>query len=328
MKKYRLLLAIAIALFLGFGAFWAYLAVNNLQGDTSKSEFFSAIYGIMALYGGIVGLFASRRWGGHRSLVGRAIVFISLGLIAQEFGQVAYSMYTYLLHQEIPYPSLGDAGYFGSVIFYILAVRSLIKATRVKGSHTSTKAKALFIVIPVLLLGISYVIFLRDYKFDFGHPLSVILDFGYPLGQAFYISLAALAYLLSKKYLGGVMRPVVLLTLFALILQYSSDFVFLYQTNRNTWKTGGFNEFMYLFSYFVMTLALIKFGHALSKITDSLTPTLANATIEQPEASNDTSPTSEQPAAEPLAGPSDLETQSPALTDENSGTASEKGEEK
>jgi hypothetical protein len=263
----KLLIGIAVVMFVGFAGFWSVLAVKGLQGETNIAEKFSALYGLMALYGGVVGLTVSRRWGWFKSRVGRAVAFASLGLLAQELGQVTYSAYTYLWHREIPYPSWGDVGYFGSVILYILAAYSLVKALSVKSASRTKLSKLWIVCIPIVVLAFSYFMFLRDYQYNFRHPLTLFLDFGYPLGQALYIALAILAFVLSRRFLGGVMRSVILFLIFAFALQYVADFMFLYQVSRNTWKTAGANELMYLISYFVMTLALISFKSVLDNLS-------------------------------------------------------------
>src|SRR5579872_3006438 len=68
---------------------------------------FAGVYGVMALLGGILGLRVSKKWGGLGSLLGRAILLISVGLLAQEFGQLYYAYLTDIKHIEIPYPSVG-----------------------------------------------------------------------------------------------------------------------------------------------------------------------------------------------------------------------------
>lgn len=253
-------------LFIVLTGWWLFVYLGGHAGDTHEAELFSASYGVMALFGGLLGLRVSKLWGGHKSLVGKFTLLVSLGLLAQEFGQIAYSLYTYLFHTEIPYPSAGDIGYFGSVILYIFAVIYLIKALGLKTKMTSTVNKLWVIVVPGILLTASYVFFLKGYEFDFSNPVTVFLDFGYPLGQALYISLAILAYLLSRNYLGGIMKPVILFLIFALFSQYTSDFTFLYSVSRETWQTGGVNDYMYLVSYFIMTLALLQLGGVIKKL--------------------------------------------------------------
>lgn len=267
---------VASLIYLVFTGWWIYLAINGLQGETDSAERFSATYGSMALFGGVVGLLVSKKWGGFKSLIGKSIGFISLGLLAQVFGQIAYSFYTYRYHIEIPYPSVGDIGYFGSVILYAIALFFMIKALSVRSTFSSKRNIFIIVLLPALLLIGSYAMFLKGYSACVideetmekvcSTPVQTFLDFGYPLGQAFYISLALLAFSLSKKFLGGVMKPVIWFLIIALIAQYASDFTFLYQDSRDLWKTGGINELMYLSSYLLMTLALIHFGSVLHKL--------------------------------------------------------------
>ena len=229
-------------------------------------QIFSATYGFMALWGGVWGILIARKWGGFKSIFGRAIMFFAFGLFAQEFGQLVYSYYLYVWQGEIPYPSLGDVGYFGSIPLYILGVYYLGKASGVHIGLKSFSRKLQAIIIPLFLLAVSYLFFLRDYQFDWSKPLTIFLDFGYPMGQAIYISLALLAYLLSRNVLGGVMKSKILFILFALLVQYVSDYTFLYMTHQGTIYAGGINDYMYLLSYLLMALGLIQMNAVLNKI--------------------------------------------------------------
>jgi hypothetical protein len=114
--------------------------------------------------------------------------------------------------------------------------------------------------IPLVLLITCYFIFLQGYQFDWTHKLKIFLDFGYPLGQAIYVSIALLAYFMSRNYFDGLLRRPVVFLIAALIFQYISDFTFLYQSNANTWYVGGMNDFFYFLSYTLMTLTLIYLG--------------------------------------------------------------------
>ena len=229
---------------------------------------FASIYFIMALWGGIWGIAVSRKWGGHKSVMGKAILMFSLGLLAQVFGETVYAYYSFVLKVAIPYPSLGDLGYFGSIPLYIYGSILLAKAsgTNIKLKNLGHKLQA--ILIPLAMLTIAYFLFLQGYKFDWSDPVRVFLDFGYPLTQAIYISIALLTYLLSKGLLGGIMKSKILFILFALFIQFLSDYNFLYQVSRETWVTGGYGNMLYLSAYFLMALALISLGTILSKLKE------------------------------------------------------------
>jgi hypothetical protein len=233
--------------------------VEGITHDTLL-QWFGSLYFVVALTGGIFGLVNANKWGGWKSLLGKALILFSLGLLAQVFGQIAYSYYIYVLNMEVPYPSIGDIGYFGSIPLYIYGTVLLAKASGVHIGIKSMQNKIQAVVIPLVLLIFCYLLFLQHYQFDWSSPLVIFLDFGYPMGQAIYISLAILVYLLSRNILGGMMKKGISYIIVALFAQYSADYLFLYQVSRNMWNVEGINEVLYLTAYYLMALSLLKFG--------------------------------------------------------------------
>ncbi len=211
---------------------------------------------------------AVKKWGGTKAVVGRALLFFSLGLFSQEVGQLVSSYYTQIAHTDLPYPSLGDVAYFGSVILYLIAAFFLAKAVGVKFALKKVQYKVLAIAVPIAILAISYFVLLHGYQYDTSKPLTVFLDAGYPIGQALYISVALIAYLLSRKMLGGIMKSGILLVIAALVVQYISDFSFIYEVHRGAYVPGKFDDLFYLIAYFVMAMALIKFHTIYSNLQD------------------------------------------------------------
>jgi hypothetical protein len=268
MLKNKLQILVTL-IFLGFGGWWIELQhVVSQQG--SEVSWFENTYGLMALIGSIIGFCAIKKWGGLKTVLGKALLFFSLGLFAQEAGQLIYSYYTQVDKIQIPYPSWGDAAYFGSVLFYITAAFFLAKVVGIRFSmRKSFLYKAIAIIVPLILLIGSYLILLHNHQYDTSKPLTVFLDAGYPIGEACYISIATVAYLLSRKMLGGIMKSGILLVLLALLVQYISDFTFIYQSNRNTYVPGRLDDFSYLAAYFVMATALIRFHAIYRKLQHS-----------------------------------------------------------
>lgn len=254
-NKIQILLTV---IFLGYVAWWAsFQSVVTDQGVSVQR--FGATYGVVALIGAVTGLFASRKWGGYKTVIGRALLFYALGLLAQEAGQIIYTYYIYGAKIQIPYPSWGDVAYFGSVLLYIYATILLCKAVGVRFSLKRKGYKLVALLVFAILLGTSYWVFLHNHQYDWHKPITAFLDFGYPMGQAIYISLAVTAYLLSRKMLGGVMRAGILIIILALAIQYFADFTFVYQSSRGTWLTGRWNDLSYLVAYFVLSTAMVKF---------------------------------------------------------------------
>ncbi len=272
MTKHKIMPKILIALYLLIAAWFLYLHLFlNFVLDSTKSDLkiWASVYQVVALFGGVVGIFVARKWGGYKSVIGKATLFFSLGLLMQVFGQSFDSYLNVIKNIEIPYPSVGDIGFFGSVVFYIIGAIYTLKSVGFQFSFKSLKGKLISIFIPLVLLICSYFFFLNGYTFDWSNPLKIFLDFGYPLGEAIYVSIAILAFLISFKYLGGIMKKPMLFLMFALVAQYSSEFTFLYQANAGTWYAGGVNDFMYFTSYFIMSLAILQLNSAFERIKNS-----------------------------------------------------------
>ncbi|MDP3940794.1 MAG: hypothetical protein Q8Q49_00645 [bacterium] len=258
-------LQVAIFLFVLLTVWWVLLYLSGSK-ESFPNYLFGATYGVMALVGGIYGLYTANKWGLTKSIMGKAILLLSLGLLAEEFGQIVFSYYNLFVNVPIPYPSLADVGFFGNIPFYIGGAFYLAHASGVQFSIQKISGKIQAVVLPLLMLLAAYVLFLRDYDFTVSTPLKIFLDFGYPFGQALYVSMALLIYSLSKKILGGIMRDKIFFILVAFILQFLSDYNFLYQASNGTWLNGGYGDYLYLLSYFFMTVGIIQLGIVINRL--------------------------------------------------------------
>lgn len=259
--KDKLHFYVTVAIFSLLTLWWVYIQVLKIGGATDfdmKGQTFAAGYGFMALWGGFVALVVSKKWGFLSSLFGRSLLAFAIGLLLQEFGQLSYSFYIYFMKVEIPYPSVGDIGYFGSIFFYIYGAFLLFKvlSTGIKGRGLTEKV--LVVVSPLILLAVSYSLLLRGHEFVPGETLRNILDIGYPLLQCLYVSLAFATLVLFSSKSGGFLKKGILMILVALISQYIADFTFLFKAGRGTYYPGGPVDFLYLVAYFLMTVAIIE----------------------------------------------------------------------
>lgn len=275
-KNINFLLIFAILFFVilaSIGAFSTFIAGE----ESIWVKIYGYTYGLMALFGAIVGFSTFTKWGGFKSLLGKAIFMLSMGLLFQEIGQLFYTYYIEIIKIDVPYPSLGDIGFFGSVIFYLVGA---IYLYRVSGAQFSLKpqnvngfiqALSISIITPILLLGGSYFIFLNGYSPTFGsitNDLKTLLDFGYPLFQALYLSIVLITLVLAKNRLGGYIKKSIIFLGLALFIQYLADFMFLYLASRQTWVSGGLNDLVYLCAYFLMTVAIIEIKSLYSNIKE------------------------------------------------------------
>lgn len=247
---------VAIGLFI-FYTIWFIIIHLLLPKDHFLYEYFGHSYGLIAVWGGVCGIFIAEKWGGFKSLIGRALIMFSLGLFAQEFGQLAYSYYIFILHVDIPYPSLGDLGFFGTIPFYIYGSYLLAKASGVNISLKSITNKLQAVIIPLVMLGVAYYLFLQHYEIDLSDPLATFLNFAYPLGQAIYISIGILTYSLTRGMLGGVMKSKILFLIFAFGAQFLADYYFIY--TQQEYYPASIHDLIYALAYFLMALGLVQF---------------------------------------------------------------------
>lgn len=236
---------------------WSKLLIFG-QTEGFENYLFGAAYPVLALVGGINGLLISRIYGGWSSVMGRGIIYLSLALLGQVFGQFIWTYYNIIAQVEVPYPSLADLGYISVIPFNILAMWSFAKASGVKLSLQRFHGKIMAALIPLILLMIVYALFLRDYQLDFSDPVRIFLDFAYPSGEAVYISLAILTYVLCRNLLGGIMRQKILFFIFAFTVQFLTDYTFLFSISRDFYYNGGIVDLMYASSFAIYSLALFN----------------------------------------------------------------------
>jgi len=248
------ILMLTVGLFVVLSVWWVVIFALGVTDDP-VNHIFGFIYGGFSLWGGIWGLVIARKWGGLGSLMGKAIYFLSFGLLAQAFGQYSFWYYNYVLKIAVPYPGIPDLGYFGTIPFYIYAAFLLFKTSGAKFSLNTFISKAQAFLIPLSMVVVAYFLILKQYELDFTDPLGTFLNFGYPLGQAVYISIAILTYLLSRKMLGGIMRFPILLIVLAFAAQFLADYIFIYF--HDLYFPASFMDYFYLLAYFLMTLSLI-----------------------------------------------------------------------
>jgi|GEM_PF-327927 len=231
--------------------------------DSGRILLWTNFYFPLPLYGAICAIFISRQWGGTKSTVGKTIIVFAVGLLAQVWGQISYSYLTTTTGDQMPYPSIGDIGYFGSIIIYIYGLILLARAVGISFFSKSVYRQTQIIVITIALVVLPWLLFLRSYTFDFADPLRTGLDIAYLIGEALYVSMSViiLLFVCRNKKLGHSIRQPILWVLAALMVQYIADFNFLYQSQpgKETWAMGQYGDFIYLIAYLIMSFALLQF---------------------------------------------------------------------
>src|SRR3989344_5276714 len=155
-----------------------------------------------------------------------------------------YLCFADFFYEALPFLNIAGMFYFA-------------RAAGAQFSLRSAKNWPIAILIPLGLLIGSYFFFLQGYELNWDNPLTVILDFGIQLGEALILSAAILTFLLSRKYLGGIMRDKIWFVSVAFLIQYLTDFSFLYMNSKGLYVNGGVVDLFYMTSFLFMSFALI-----------------------------------------------------------------------
>lgn len=239
---------------------WSVIIQTQEALNTDQSYLFNWFYGLIALSGAVYGIrIANKNWGGINSVLGRGLIFLSLGLLGQWFGLQVWTYYNVIARVEVPYPSLADLGYFALIPFYALAAVMFAQASGAKFSLRTNGGKLWALLIPVIALVISTLLFIKDVGFDLSDPLKLFLDIGYPLGEIIPVSIAVFTLTLSRNLLGGTMKKKVLYLIGAFFFQFLTEYAFLYAAGMETYQNGAWNDMMYATSYAIMGLGLTAF---------------------------------------------------------------------
>lgn len=235
--------------------FWAGMYTSGLK-NLEVNKFWGIGINFIPLFGGIFGLFTARHWGGFKSAVGKAIIYLSLGLISWSLGNWIWSYYNFFLNSEVPYPSLADLGYIIAVPLWMMGAFHLSKATGLKYGLKHKMGQLYLIILPIISFIASYYLLVtvaRGGSITSGEGfLKIFFDFAYPVGDIIIVTIALLVYGLSLKYLGGKFKWPAIITLFGFVLMFLADFSFSYTTTLETYYDGHPNNLLFITALFTM----------------------------------------------------------------------------
>lgn len=205
-------------------------------------------------------------WGGLKSTLGKAIFFVSFGLVLWGLGESIWSYYNFFKNVAAPYPSLADLGFAPSIFFWILGTAFLAVATgAIFALKKSRRAKALLVAAPVLLLVPSYYLQVHVARHGVLIPpgetaLKTFLDVAYPFGDFLALLFASVVFTLSYRYFGGLYRRAASSILAGLGVMYFADSVFSYSTTKETYYNGDWGDLLLTVGLFLITYGILAFA--------------------------------------------------------------------
>jgi two-component system, sensor histidine kinase PdtaS len=252
---------ILILIYTVTAALWILLTLKTGHSSHEAGLYLQMVLFIVPFLGSIFGIRNAESWGGLKSAVGKAVMFLSLGTLTWSLGMLAWNYYIFIAMVEVPYPSLADVFFILSWPLWALGVFFLSKATGVKFALRQAKGKAIIVAVPLLAAAASYyllVVVARGgvLELDGTNGWKLFFDLFYPIGTAVILAMALTFFSLSMDFLGGLYKKPITILILGFIVNYLADFTFSLTTTSGTYFNGHFVDMLFLTAMYFIALSL------------------------------------------------------------------------
>src|SRR3989338_1493060 len=145
-------------------ASWLYLHFSLKTTEGFGNYLFSFAFSLVPLIGGTIGMFFSKTWGGLKSVIGKAVFFISLGSFSWGFGSMVWSYYNFFQSVAAPYPGIADVGFLAGSLFWIIGILSLANISGTNSGFKKKQGKIILSVSAIVVAVASYYLLVVDRK--------------------------------------------------------------------------------------------------------------------------------------------------------------------
>ncbi len=260
--KFTLLVSSFVSLVL-----WLYLRTSIPASDSSIGNYFALSLSITPFIAGCFGFAIAKGWGGAKSLLGKAILSLSIGLVLWSLGNFVWSYYNLVQHVAAPYPSFADVGYGLGVLFWILSTIYLGRALGVPMMLRKRPALKLVAVgFATVSVAVSYYLFIviargGNLGLQSDDMLKAFFDLYYPLTDVCALIAITMVAIVSARYIGGLLRKPALAILLGMTASYIYDLTFSYYTTKETYVNGQFTDIFLLIATVALSVAIVMFGN-------------------------------------------------------------------
>ena len=251
--------------------YWVVLFISGTKSGF-HNIFYSFLFGLTPLIGGLIAALNANVWGGMKSAMGKAVFFVGFGMFLWGGGEMVWSYYNFFLSEPAPYPSFADIGFAPSIYFYGLGAVFLSQVTGAKFGLRSKLAKFFVIIAPILIIPLSWYLLVTLARGGVlippgETPLKIVLDIAYPLGSPLALVVAVIISGLTFRYMGGRYTLSVLSVLFGLFIMFVGDTIFSYTTTVGTFYNASFGDLMLTIGTFSLTFGALGFYRLREPIT-------------------------------------------------------------
>ncbi|OGY61839.1 MAG: hypothetical protein A3F99_02220 [Candidatus Colwellbacteria bacterium RIFCSPLOWO2_12_FULL_43_11] len=252
------ILVFGYALFL---LYWIWVYTTGQVGTTHNYILSIFSSGILPVFGGISGILLSRKWGFLSSALGKAIFFLSAGVLAYGLASLIWGYYNLILAVDTPYPSLADAIYILSYPFWAIGLINLGKGIGAGYKLRTLQGKIALVLTPIVGAVITYLIFILfaqggGFSFEDSGIIKIFFDIFYPLGDTILITALGLIYGLSYKAFGGRFKSAINILFIGFLITYFADAIFSYTTTQGTYYNANIGDLLFTSSVFLSVVAV------------------------------------------------------------------------
>jgi signal transduction histidine kinase len=184
----------------------------------------------------------------------RAWRYLGLAIASWGVGEIIWTYYELVLHREVPFPSLADAGFLGLIPFGALAILSFPTAPKRASTRLRALLDGLIIAGSILFIGWATVLG-PAYEAGKGGSIAVqLISVAYPLGDLVLIS----AVLFVFSHAQSRERTALGLISAGLVAVAFADFGFTYLTLNELYSTGSFIDPLWNLGFMLIGVAALR----------------------------------------------------------------------
>ncbi|MCX6817328.1 MAG: hypothetical protein NTU57_00540 [Candidatus Aenigmarchaeota archaeon] len=194
-----------------------------------------------------------------KSAFGKSLFYISIGLLSWGLGNLVWFFYN-ISGSEVPYPSLADIGYLGTIPFAAYGLFLLLKSVKVK---LDAKTVAKVIIPPLLVFLVIFPIFIYEKLFEEVPMLTKILNVVYPLGDVVFLSFALA--ILTITYGSMLFKSLGIISL-GFIIEAVADFAFSYTTSIGAYYTASWVDIIFTIAFFTIGFGMYHMSKSMKEV--------------------------------------------------------------
>lgn len=236
--------------------YWYLMNLDGLQ-NTLVNFIFGSLLAFVPIIGALFGFTISKKWGFLSSKLGKAIFYVSTGLLFWGFATIIFAYFNIVMQQDVPYPSIADIFYLLLYVFYTLGAYQLMHVVGAKKSLKSIRGKIAVGIVPFIIFILTYFLFIGNLTESLEWlNLEFVLDLVYPFLDSILLCFALLTLLLSFGQLGGRYRVAIYTLLVGFIVEYFADLGFSYTTSSESFYVGNWVDLLFLTSTFLVSFSI------------------------------------------------------------------------